>query len=280
MNSNWRNRPTTIDYIPTGIDWVVSIDESGMANLKKVADCRQQGISPPDSEQHFTVTACLMKTSDLEFNRDKVMQIKNRYWADALYDYNGQMKRVCFHSREIRGRKGPFSPAVIDYENFILDLSQMMEDARYILFAANIDKFAHFDRYHSPIPPYSLCMDFVLERIVRQISDTSSCVVVLEGRGKKEDKIILEHIRELIDHGNSYVSSSVFQKIKGVFFNGKWSKEFNEKKSYWALELADLCAYPIHKCCAYHTQDKSFHILMPKFFNYPNILGFGLKKFP
>ena len=36
MNSNWRNRPTTIDYVSKGITWVVAIDESGSPDLRRI----------------------------------------------------------------------------------------------------------------------------------------------------------------------------------------------------------------------------------------------------
>ncbi len=43
MNSNWRNRPTTIDYISKSIDYIISIDESGSANLRQVQKAKRSG---------------------------------------------------------------------------------------------------------------------------------------------------------------------------------------------------------------------------------------------
>ena len=54
----------------------------------------------------------------------------------------------------------------------------------------------------------------------------------------------------------------------------------NDQMSYWELELADLCAYPIQKYFAYGTRDKAFETLLPKISCYPNIYGKGLKSFP
>ena len=69
MNSNWRNRPTTIDYISKSIDYVVGIDESGTSSLKKVLEAKRKGIEVPDSERtlhshrirHFYGTFCRSK---------------------------------------------------------------------------------------------------------------------------------------------------------------------------------------------------------------------------
>ena len=48
MNSNWRNRPTKIEAIPKEIDYIISIDENGTANLKKVLEAKRKGMEVPD----------------------------------------------------------------------------------------------------------------------------------------------------------------------------------------------------------------------------------------
>ena len=79
MNSNWRNRPTTIDYISKSIDYVVGIDESGTSSLKKVLEAKRKGIEVPDSERHFTVTASVISMEHFAEARDIVMALKNKY---------------------------------------------------------------------------------------------------------------------------------------------------------------------------------------------------------
>ena len=280
MNSNWRNRPTSIDYFSEEIDYIVSIDESGNHSLKQVLRARKNGKEIVDSEKHFTITGCLLPTSKYEIARDMVMDVKNKYWENALFDYNGHIKRVCFHSKEIRGRKEAFNPDVIEYDNFIYDLSNVMKDIPITLYASHINKVKHVEKYCNPMPPYNLCMTFVLERIVKDIPSDSSCVVVLEARGKTEDSELLDFTKHLIDHGTLYCEKQQFKKIKGVYFNPKWSKLDNEKKSYWTLELADLCAFPIQKFFCYGTEDPAFKILIHKIAHYPHYNGWGLKSFP
>lgn len=280
MNSNWRNRPTTIDYISKDIDWIVAVDESGTSNLRQVLKAKRNGIDAVESERHFTVTAAVIKANAFETARDMIMKLKNKYWENALFEYNGVEKRVCFHSREIRGRRAAFNPEVIDYDSFITELSELMENLPMTLYAAHIDKAMHVRRYMHPMPVYDLCMTFVLERIVRDMGHNKTCVLVLESRGKKEDQELLEHIKKLIDNGSSYCPASAFKRIKGVYFNPKWCATANDKKSYWELELADLCAYPIQKYFVYGTKDKAFETLIPKISCYPDYLGKGLKSFP
>ena len=54
-----------------------------------------------------------------------------------MFEYNGVEKRVCFHSREIRGRSEVFNPEVIDYDSFITELSELMETLPMTLYAAH-----------------------------------------------------------------------------------------------------------------------------------------------
>ncbi len=280
MNKNWRNRPTTIDYVPEGIDYIISIDESGSSNLKQVLKAKRNGKEPADSEKHFTVTACKISMEKFNQARDMMMEIKHRYWENALFDYKDGPKRVCFHSREIRTRREAFNPGIIDYPSFIADLSEMMKNIPLTLYASHIDKEKHVQQYIHPLSPYDLCMTFVLERIMLDIGANKTCVIILEARGKKDDNELLNFIIQLLDHGSRYCSSTIFSKIKGVYFNPKWSAADDDQKSYWALELADLCAYPIQKYFTYNKKDKAFETLLPKISCYPNIGGKGLKTFP
>ena len=280
MNSNWRNRPTTIDYIPKTIDYLVGIDESGSPNLKQVLRAKRTGKEPVDSEKHFTVTACSIKLDDFETARDMVMEVKQKYWSNALFNYKGVDKRVCFHSREIRGKKEAFNPSIIDYPNFIADLSKMMADIPMTLYASHIDKWKHVNQYIYPDSPYELCMTFVLERIVRDMGANETCIIVLESRGANEDKELLDFIKNIVDYGNQYHGADFFKKIKGVYFNPKWCKLADDRKSYWELEIADLCAYPFYKYFVYGTKDDAYKTLLPKLSKYPNYRGKGLKSFP
>lgn len=281
MNSNWRNRPTTIDYIDgSKINVVISIDESGSANLKQVIKAKRAGVPPVESEKHFTVTACTISMKDFVNARDMVMALKTKYWTDGLYIYKGTQKRVCFHSREIRGRKEAFHPDIIDYDAFVTDLSQLMATIPMRIYASHIDKERHVKQYLYPAEPYDLCMTFVLERILRDLPADQNCVVILESRGSKEDREVLDFIKRLIDHGSGYHPASHFSRIKGVYFNPKWCKMMNDKMSYWELELADLCAYPIQKFFVYGTEDPAFRVIVPKLSHYPHYMGKGLKSFP
>lgn len=281
MNKNWRNRPTTIDFISkSDVDVIICIDESGDSDLKGVLEALRSGKTPDDNERYFTVTACIIKMDHFEQIRDSVMDLKSKYWSDALYSYKGISKRVHFHSRDIRGCKEAFSKNVIDYNSFISDLSGLMKEVPIKLYASHIDKYSLVKTYAFPAPTYDLCMNFVLERAMMDLILSDKCIVVCEARGRKEDKALLQEIKQLIDKGNNFNPATLFNKIKGVYFNPKWCKIASDQQSYWELELADLCAYPIHKFFKYGTTDKAFEVLAPRISHYPNFLGRGLKRFP
>ena len=205
MNSNWRNRPTTIDEVPRTINWIIAIDESGSSDLKFIKRAVEEGRDIGDGDRQFTVTACAIKTDDFESSRDLVMQVKNKYWENALYNYKGTQKRICFHSKDIRGKRGAFNPDLIDYSSFIADISDMMKNMPMHLFSANIDKQKHVEKYVFPADPYDLCMNFVLERLMWNMRDSDTCYIILESRGKKEDKVLLNKINHLIQKSKEYI---------------------------------------------------------------------------
>lgn len=280
MNSNWRNRPTTIDYVSKDITWVVAIDESGNPDLRYIQKAVKNGRQINDGDKQFTVTACAIKIDDFASVRDMVMDVKYKYWDNAMFNYKGTNKRICFHSKEIRERRGAFNPSTIDYESFIKDVSSLIDKIPMRLYSANIDKWKHVNQYKYPTDPYDLCLNFVLERLMFDTGPNDTCYIILEARGKKEDKELLNRIKHLIDHGNNLNSANKFSKIKGVYFNPKWCQAEQEQKSYWELELADLCAYPIHKFLSYGKKDDAFKVLEKKICGYPRIIGRGLKSFP
>ena len=281
MNSNWRNRPTTIDEVnKNDVDVIISIDESGSPSIKPALKAVDTGVPLNISEKHFTVTACTINMSDFERARDMVMDLKHKYWSNALFTYKGREKRVCFHSREIRTKREAFNPDIIDYDSFITDLSNLISNIPAKIYASHINKEAHVAKYIFPASPYDLCMTFVLERILLDMDKGKRCIVILESRGKKEDLALLNFIKKLIDRGSAYESAEVFSQIKGVYFNPKWCKSADDKMSYWELELADLCAYPIQKYFVYGTRDPAFNIIYKKLSHYPTPRGKGLKSFP
>ena len=277
---NWRNRPIFIDYCPASIDYILFIDENGSCDLKNIL----KNIDKYKNQKDFlTITGVAIKTSNLKQVEDHIMNLKNNYWPNALFPYKIkdriEHKRVCLHSIKIRKKQGPFSPKKIDYDKFIGELAKVIENIPITIFSSTINKVEHCYKYPNPHHPYSLCLNFIIERFVKFfLGHNESAIIVLEQRGKKEDKFILNHLKNLLSNGTNFVEPKYFKKIKGVYFNGKWSKD--NSKTYFGLEIADICSYPIHKFVKHKKEDHAFTVLKTKIYNYPHYMGYGIKIFP
>lgn len=279
--TNWRNRPRSISHIDENISWIIAIDESGSSDLNYT----KRFISPfakdyDEHNVHFNVTACLLSTDVFYETRECVMELKHKYWTDAQAMYKNDLRRVCFHSTEIRRRKNAFDFSDKEtHRCFVNDLSNVLENLKIKLFSSHINKLRLVRQYKTPYDPYELSLTFILERIGIE-TKMEDAVIILESRGKKEDMKLLNHIKNILDKGTTYISKDNFSYIKGVYFNSKWDEESDNLKSHWILELADLYCYPIFKYGKDGTKDLAFNVLEKKLSGYPEYDGIGIKKFP
>jgi len=249
-----------------------------MTKAKQAADL---GEEMPVNDRLLTVTGCVFAMDSYFRLQEEVVNLKRKYWAEGRYYHEKERrwKCVCLHSHDIRNASGAFRD--IDYDSFILDLSELMKDAEYQIFSATIDMYEHARRYGDNAKhPYSLAMEFILERFARffLLNKDKLGAVVFESRGKREDKDLLRHIRLILDVGTSFVSESVMQRIVSVHFNPK--RTHNNLATYLGLEIADLTSYPIHKFCRCGKKDKAFMTIESKIHGYPACIGRGLKIFP
>ncbi|WP_027364796.1 DUF3800 domain-containing protein [Desulfotruncus alcoholivorax] len=284
MTNDWWVRPTSLREFNADIDYILFLDENGHADhIKNMKENALNSYCNDRNSIYFTVTGCAINRNDFPVIRQSLIDLKNSYWPpNGEYNYKGRMRKVCFRSRNIRRKDSPFSSKEIDRENFLNDLSNFISDSRFTIFSTTVN-MEELLKYSTPRHPYNLCMDFIFERFGKYFLKRTHAtgVVVLEARGKKEDASLLLHCSRILKHGTSYASSSDLNLIKGVYFNNKWSiKQWNFKKSYFGLELADLVSYPIHKYIRNGSRDLAFSTIEPKFYGYPNYFGKGLKVFP
>jgi hypothetical protein len=95
-----------------------------------------------------------------------------------------------FHAYEIKKRVGLFSILVDPTveASFRAELCAMFRRSSGKIIAAVIHKGRHKDQYVTPLDPYFLTVQFVLERIHMMTGDGTK--LVFESRGKAEDKIV------------------------------------------------------------------------------------------
>lgn len=258
----------------------MAVDESGTAELLGIRRALASNRPIDRMEKVITITGVIQKRSDFRQFRDSMVHLKERYWPGGVFNYKGTIKRVCFHSREIRKREGPFRRLrERDYTRFLADLSELLEATPSVVIASSLDKELHVKKYwKNAYHPYTLCMDFILERFSIFLNRRNATgIVLLESRGRKEDAFIHRHIMGVLREGTRYMPPTDFRCIKGVYFNPKWNQE---GKTFVSLELADLFAYPIHQYVRDGVTTRAFKIVEKKFDNFPKYLGYGLKIFP
>lgn len=287
---DWRKRPTIIHEWNEEFDCVMAIDENGTTDLKGIRKKIRQdffsAIGNKDKialphDRWFTISGVVMEKDAFATFRDAINSIKYGHWEEGKFDYKQGNKRVVFHSSEIRKRVGPFNPKFINYGDLMTDISGLVENSNFLIYSSSIDKISHVLSYANPYPVYNLCLDFIVERFCRSLNlSGKKGILLLESRGKKEDKHILKHLINLLEKGNHFHLPGHFNCIKGVYFNPKWSSVQKDQASFVLLELADLISYPIFKFVSTGNQDAAFNILKNKLYNYPNYDGFGLKRFP
>jgi hypothetical protein len=275
-------KATNIDFIDDNIDYIMCIDENNYTNrikyvLKQIADNKE--ISEDD--RYFTITGCIF-TKKTYFEANKIVkELKNKYWSNGkhLYRKYKEERLVCLHSREIRRHEDPFGESIIDYNSFIIDLSKTMNDIDCIVISINVNFYEYIKKGYT-YDTYSIAFDFLLERYIIATKNKKQGIIVLESRGKEEDKKLLTHISNIITKTGTrnIKSKELLNKIKGVYFNSKWNDEYSD--TFTGLEITDLFSYPIHKYIKYGTRDKAFQIIETKLSGYPDYKNKGIKIFP
>lgn len=263
----WYDEPTEIANI-SNTDFLLAVDENGLDSLTN--------INPFNKHTHwFTVTGILFDLKYYNDIKEDIITLKNRYWEEGFF-YD---KRVVLHSREIRKKQGPFNPKIIDFDMFVEDMQELVSGLPIKVYSSNVNKLNHKLKYVTPFPVYELCIEYIFERFCFEMKrQRKTGTVLLESRGFKEDKLVLEKVKRLINFGNDYSNKDTFSVIDGVYFNKKRTSD--NQMSYWPLEVADIYSYSIHNFVKNNVKDDFFEYFEEKIYGYPDYDGKGLKIFP
>ena len=275
----WTSRPTKIDNWEKGLDYVMFVDENGNSDIKDILKCIAKGQTVDINDRFFTVTGVIFTKQQYIIAKNKLNELKEKYWKNGVYLYKDTYKKVCFHSREIRRKSGAFDIHLIDYNSFMEDLSKLIKDLEYKIISITIDKEEYLLK-HYQFNVYNTAMCFLLQRYIYILPNNCKGSIMLEARGKDEDYILLNEMKHIIfETGIKRISSDELQnKIAGIYFNPKWNKKYDD--TFSGLEVADLSSYPIHKFVRNKNKDKAFTILENKIDKYPNYMNKGIKIFP
>lgn len=223
--SRWYYKPTKIVTMDKKIDYIMCIDENGSnSNLIHVLKQIKNKKNILDDDRYFTITGCIFTKKSYMDSEKIIKKLKSKYWEQGVYyDEKTNIKRmVCFHSRDIRKCNNCFSNNIIDYDNFIVDLSNTMKMINCRIVSITIDLFDYIKKGYTH-DVYNVSFDLLLERYIYTTNNHKKGIILLESRGKKEDNILLQHISKVINiSGTKTISSNELKnKIKGVYFNPK-----------------------------------------------------------
>lgn len=226
-------------------DYVVYVDESGDHSLDSI-----------DADYPVFVLAfgIFHKRHYAEKIVSAIEKFKFNYFGHDL---------IVLHEHEIRKKKGVF--AVLNdrslNRDFLEDLSQIMQRSNFILVSAVIDKYKlkAANIFTEENNPYHLALGFCLEGLYDFLAEKNQLDkkthILVECRGKKEDKALELEFRRMVDGNNR---KNIPMPFDIVFVN----KQANST----GLQLADLVARPIGiNYLRPNQSNQAFDILKKKF---------------
>lgn len=150
---------------------------------------------------------------------------------------------VCFHRKDMVGRKGRFGRLREPELNERLEagLVKLVREARFCMTCVVIDKASCRTNYRELFHPYHHCIAGLLERYAEWLAlNGTEGDVMAESRGRNEDQELSQAFQIILREGTRVYSAHRFQQVLT-------SGEIKLKKKEHAipgLELADLLAYP------------------------------------
>lgn len=242
--------------------YTLFIDESG-----------DHGLTTIDNNfPVFLLCGCLISGTEYENIREKINKIKTDIWKD---------KKVIFHSRDIRKCEKEFVKLFdLDLKKYFYEeLNKIVSDCEYTIIASAIRKDNYINRFgRLSNDVYELALSFIIERSIFYLDDIhlkdKELEIVIERRGKAEDKKLDEHFQRLMSRGTGYIDADRLENYNlKITFLSK-SENIN------GLQLADLIAYPIARYVIDpERSNPAFDILEPKIYS-KNGKRYGLKIYP
>ncbi|MDG1293240.1 MAG: DUF3800 domain-containing protein [Pseudomonadales bacterium] len=224
-------------------DYIVYVDESGDHSLHNV----------DPNYPIFVLAFCIFQKKHYSEKIVPALQkFKFKHFGHDL---------VILHEQEIRKEKGDFNifKGRDERENFIKELTEIIEQHNFILTCCVIKKENILTRYPDVENPYHLALRLGLERLFAFLKEKSQekqlTHIVVERRGKKEDNELELEFRRICDGENAFKQRLPLD-IK-----------FGDKRVNSAgLQLADLIARPVGlKVLRPQQSNRAFDVLIPKF---------------
>jgi len=151
----------------------------------------------------FLLCGVLIAEDEYDNLRQSFNEIKHTLWHN---------KEVIFHSRDIRKCEKEFS-VLFDMEKkkwFYESLNAAIQKHLYTVIASAIQKDNYIKCFgRLPNDVYELALSFIIERAIFYLDDIKThgkeLEIIIEKRGKREDKNLDEHFQRLLARGTGYV---------------------------------------------------------------------------
>jgi hypothetical protein len=184
---------------------------------------------------------------------------------------------VILHESDIRKKRGSFAQLSKELrENFLNQLSCLIESFDFKLIAIVINKQEYLQNFNKPEHTYHLALRLGLESLHYFLKDNhqldKTVHIICEARGKKEDNELELAFRKICKESNSASKTLNFDILLA-----------DKKSNSEGLQIADLVARPIGLSVIKPTQlNRSFEIVKNKFFigDHNHISENGRKIFP
>lgn len=235
-------------------------------------ECGDQNLSNFDPYfPIFTLCGVIMSQTQLEVVSNKISALKKEFWGD---------KKIIFHSRDIRKCQNGFE-IFFDLDikqKFYKQINEILKEKLYVIVCCSILKEPYIRQYGRLNDVYGQSLSYIMERTVFYLDSLSKdrirLTTIVECRGKKEDKALLDYYNKVSDRGTYWVTS---ERIKNYF------KEFEMRRkseNFIGLQIADLVAYPITR----HVLDENgvnlaFDVVKENIYQKEGKL-YGMKVFP
>ncbi len=220
----------------------------------------------------FLLCGIIISAENYEIIENEVSKLKKSIWGE---------KDVYFHSKDIRKCENEFK-VLFDLEvkkRFYEGLNLILSKNHYSIIASAIRKDEYIKKFGKLSDDvYEIALSFIIERSIFYLdgikTEKNDLEIIIEKRGRKEDKNLEEHFQRLLSRGTGYVIAERLNNYGlEIFFRGK-------KDKICGLEVADLIAYPTARYVIEPNRaNPAFDVFENKFYT-KNGKRYGLKVFP
>lgn len=231
-------------------EYILYIDECGDQNL--------ESFNP--TFPIFTLCGILIRKDNVNTVNEQINKIKHEFWGE---------KKIILHSRDIRKCQNGFE-VLFDLnvkQRFYDAINKLLgQDNIYTIVSCSILKEPYIRQFGKFNDVYGQSLSFIIERAIffadlQSKNSMATISPIVERRGKREDKTLLNYYNQLLERGTYWISSDrMKQHMKGLDFKFK-------QDDIGGLQVADLIAYPITRHVLYpDTVNLSYDVISKNIF--------------